>query len=397
VSKVTWAIVTGEYPPQAGGVSDYTRLVARGLAAAGEKVCVWSAACAEPTPDDPGVTVRRLPGHFGPSALFRLNRELNELRPPVRLLVQYVPHAFGWKAMNLPFCLWLRTRRREEVWIMFHEVSFPLGPQQRWKHNLLGRITRLMAWLAAQAADRIFVSIPAWARVLRQLAPQAPPAHWLPVPSNLPTRADPEAVALARRQTAPDPDSMVIGHFGTFGAHVTPVLREVIVRVLNRDRHRRALLLGRGSEVFAADLERAEPSLAGRLTAPGSLSAEKVVAHLAACDVLLQPYLDGVSSRRGSFMAGLALGLPIVTTDGEFTEPLWRKTPAILLAEATDVVGLVRATDGILSDGDRRAALGKEAARLYRERFGAERVVAALLDAAGVRPGAGACRVRAES
>jgi hypothetical protein len=25
-----WHIITGEYPPQPGGVSDYTRLVARG-------------------------------------------------------------------------------------------------------------------------------------------------------------------------------------------------------------------------------------------------------------------------------------------------------------------------------------------------------------------------------
>jgi hypothetical protein len=31
-----------------------------------------------------------------------LNRRADD-----RLLVQYVPHAFGFKAMNLPFCLWL--------------------------------------------------------------------------------------------------------------------------------------------------------------------------------------------------------------------------------------------------------------------------------------------------
>ena len=31
----TWAILTGEYPPQPGGVSDYTLQVCRGLAAAG--------------------------------------------------------------------------------------------------------------------------------------------------------------------------------------------------------------------------------------------------------------------------------------------------------------------------------------------------------------------------
>jgi len=41
---LTWAIITGEYPPQAGGVSDYTRIVAEALVAAGDEVHVWTPA-----------------------------------------------------------------------------------------------------------------------------------------------------------------------------------------------------------------------------------------------------------------------------------------------------------------------------------------------------------------
>ena len=37
-----WHILTGEYPPQPGGVSDYSRMVAHGLAAAGDEVVVWA-------------------------------------------------------------------------------------------------------------------------------------------------------------------------------------------------------------------------------------------------------------------------------------------------------------------------------------------------------------------
>ena len=37
-----WAILTGEYPPQFGGVSDYTRNVATGLVAAGDVVTVYA-------------------------------------------------------------------------------------------------------------------------------------------------------------------------------------------------------------------------------------------------------------------------------------------------------------------------------------------------------------------
>ena len=35
-----WAIITGEYPPDPGGVSDYTYLVATHLADAGDEVHV---------------------------------------------------------------------------------------------------------------------------------------------------------------------------------------------------------------------------------------------------------------------------------------------------------------------------------------------------------------------
>ena len=108
---IRWAILTGEYPPDPGGVSDYTRLVARGLAAAGDGVRVYAPPSrGTMVPDDPGVAVCRLPGRFGPRSLLVLERLLAEHPRPDRVLVQYVPHAFGFKAMNLPFAKWIATR-----------------------------------------------------------------------------------------------------------------------------------------------------------------------------------------------------------------------------------------------------------------------------------------------
>ena len=40
-----WHLITGEYPPQPGGVSDYTRFLASGLADAGETVAVSVTLC----------------------------------------------------------------------------------------------------------------------------------------------------------------------------------------------------------------------------------------------------------------------------------------------------------------------------------------------------------------
>ena len=168
-----WAILTGEYPPQQGGVADYTRLVARGLAEAGDAVTVFAPAlgCTDRSVcATPGVMVRRLPDHFGPRGLLVLDRELAARPRPDRILIQYVPHAYGYKAMNLPFIAWVAgwARQIAPVWVMFHEVMYPIQPGQRLRHAVLGWVNRLMARRLGRNADRMFVSIPAWGELLRQ-------------------------------------------------------------------------------------------------------------------------------------------------------------------------------------------------------------------------------------
>lgn len=83
-----WAIITGEYPPKLGGVSDYTRQVACGLAQAGDEVHVWAPPGPEPLTADAGVHPHRLRGNFDPRSLASLGRALDNLGRH-RLLVQY--------------------------------------------------------------------------------------------------------------------------------------------------------------------------------------------------------------------------------------------------------------------------------------------------------------------
>ena len=58
----------------------------------------------------------------------------------------------------------------------------------------------------------------------------------------------------------------------------------------------------------------AKLGLEDRVRWTGNLAGAEVAAALNACDVLLMPYLDGASLRRGTLMAGLANGCAIVTT-----------------------------------------------------------------------------------
>ncbi len=119
-----WNIITGEYPPQPGGVSDYTRLVADALAAAGDEVCVYAPpAAATDLSQPPNLRVYRLADHFGRRGLKEL-AQVSERDRTARMLVEYVPHAFGMKAMNVPLCLMLlRRRNSSNITVMFHEVA----------------------------------------------------------------------------------------------------------------------------------------------------------------------------------------------------------------------------------------------------------------------------------
>lgn len=371
----TRVLLTGEYPPQRGGVADYARQVAAALAGAGEQVHVFAPACGQPGNLDRGVTVHRLERGFAPMSLLRLGRAIASLPQPRRILVQYVPQSFGARGMNVPFCAWLRAWRRDPIDVMFHEVAFPLLRRQHLRHSVISLVQRTMARMLSAAADRVLVSTEAWIPLLRSLGVSAP-ATWLPVPSNLPIDVDRTQVAAFRSQLDPACNKQIVGHFGTFGEPVGGLVAGILAAILEAGTERIALLVGRGSRAFAADLVAARPGLKGRVEASGGLDGDSAAIRLAACDLLVQPFPDGVTTRRGSFMAGLALGVPVVSNQGPLMEPFWRDIEGITLAPSP--AGIVGVAEALLADDGRRRRAGAVGAEVYRARFALARSIEVL-------------------
>jgi glycosyltransferase involved in cell wall biosynthesis len=310
-----------------------------------------------------------------------LHRALSRDRRPFRLLVQYVPHMYGWKAMNVLFCAWLRWFCPVRPWVMFHEVAFPVARDQPLRHNFLGLVNRGMARAAARSAERVFVSVPWWMERLERIAGRRHRGLWLPVPSNVATEADPQAAAAVRARYAPGPEIRLIGHFGTYGEVIAGPLVRVLGSLLARDPGRRALLVGRGGEVVVEQLAAWAPNLSGRVFAAGGLSADGVAAHLAACDLLVQPYPDGASTRRGSLMAGIALGLPVVTTHGPATESIWADKGLASLVPAGDEAAMQTVAEDLLAKEAVRAELGCRGRAGYETHFSVRQTVATLRQA----------------
>ncbi len=369
MKKRSWHFITGEYPPQQGGVSDYCWQITRALASLDEEVHVWSPPSDRPAESSGGVRVHRLRSRFGLRCLYELSALIEQCPSPRRVFVQYVANALGWRAMNLPFCLWLLRHRADPIWVMFHEYAYVMSRRQKLSHNLLGLVTPVMGAIAAARADRVFVSIPAWGRRMPSFVQRSTPITWLPIPSNIPDRVDDERVSAARKQIEDDRASVVIGHFGTYSPRTSPLLSGVLTELLGRDPDRIALLIGRKSGEFAMHMKSRHPDLRKQFVATGALPAGEVAAHLRACDLLVQPYPDGVTSRRGSLMAGLALGLPIATNLGRFTDPAWVDSDAVALAGSPTPGAIAAAAEELLSSRARRAEVGRRAAALYAREF----------------------------
>lgn len=374
-----WKIITGEYPPQPGGVSDYTRLVALGLAARGNRVLVWAPGPADGALTDGPIEVRRIRDGFGPRSLGALGRGISDAGPG-EILVQYVPQAFGLRGMNLPLCLWLFARRRDRVTVMFHEVTVGLAWRQPMRLNIMGAAHHAMAFVLTRAARRCFVGAAAWETRLRLLSPQGAAISWLPVPSNVPVVEDATGVSAIRKRMVSN-GGLILGHFGTAReTWIADRVAEAAPTVLRGHPDSALLLAGRESVYLRSRVLAHAPELHQRVHATGPLGPVELSKCMSACDVMLQPYDDGVSTRRGTVMAALAHRRPVVTTAGFCTEPLWGESGAVALVPARDAATIGAAVSRLLDDHRERERLGAAAGELYAERFDIRHTIDALCE-----------------
>jgi glycosyltransferase involved in cell wall biosynthesis len=357
-------------------VSDYTRRLAVELVRQGDEVSVISSGASGWSMED-GVHVGRVADDAG---WFRREDApgMASTRPPT-VLVQYTPHSFGWRSLNLGFCLRLAWRglvRGDDVRIMFHEVAFPFV---RWPahHNLLALGHRLMAGILLASARRCHVSTTAWLPLLRWFNVRGRSVTSLPIPSNIEPLKDGEKAGPDGASSRPDEQGREAGalrlvHFSTFGPTITRLLKPALEKLLEEPKLHVALL-GRGARRFADTFSEAERT---RLTVAEDLPEAELSRHLAEADIALQPYPDGVTTRRTTVMACLAHGLPTVTNRGPLTEEDWDDVVALASSPAPEVLaGRVRE---LLNDPEARRTLGRHGRERYRREWSLERTVQRL-------------------
>jgi glycosyltransferase involved in cell wall biosynthesis len=373
-SPPSWHILASEYPPQIGGVSGHTFVMATAFAERGDAVHVWCTPASGETPERHGVVVHRTFGSFTFADLRATGHALDEYPAPRRLIVQWVPHGFGWRGMNVAFCAWLwsRARRGDRIELIVHEPFMPMdGPI---KHVPLGLAQRAMAAILLRAASSVWVTTPAWIDRLRPYSPFRMLAlRWIPVPSTVPVTADGQAARQLRERFA-ESDLCLVGHFGFGGGQAVELLAAGL-RAIAGHAGAHLVLIGRGSENLRTDLLSRVPHAAERLHVTGDLSPKDVSAWLSACDFLLQPYPDGVTTRRTTTVTALAHGIPVLTTSGPLSEAMWGESAAVALSPVGNPEGFALATKRLLKSAAERTRLKFAGRALYRARFDINRMI----------------------
>jgi glycosyltransferase involved in cell wall biosynthesis len=367
-------LIVGDSTPETGGMSAHMALLADGLARRSNVVHIWAPARAVvPVTPSPSIVLHHTLGTVDAADFRRTGQLLDGFPSPRRLLVYWVPHAYGHRGMNLPFCLWLRKRskqRGDRVELLLQECFLDVGVS--WRQTAAAAVQRLMTTVLLNAADRIWISIPRFEQVLRPYAlGRRVDFTWLPVPSNIAVVRDDAATADVRRRFAPR--RLLVGHFGTYRSDISDLMVRLTPEMLRRF-DATLVLLGSGGKALADQLTAQHADLRDRVHAIGYLDDAALSAHLSACDVVLQPYPDGLTSRRGSALAGLAHGRPIITNRGPFTEPLWDETQSVLFAPE-EPQPFLAAIDTLMREPPARGRLGAAAAATYEKYFSPERMV----------------------
>ena len=302
-----WHIITCEYPPQVGGVSDYTALLSQALRDEGQPVHVWAPGSEETPPTESHVY--RVLGNFDYASLARADELLDQYPSPRTLLVQWVPHGYGRRSMNVGFCRWLAKRVRHHGDLLQLMVHEPFLEFRGIRQSAAAAVHRWMVWTLLHAAERVWLSIPAWESKLRMYAPAKLRMDWLPIPSSIPRTATPDSTRAAREKSGNPP--LLLGHLGTYSPVIREMLEPTILELLRSHLELSFVMLGSGGREVRSAVLAASPDLSSRLFATGFLPSSELSAYLAACDLLIQPYPDGASSRRSSLMAGISHGVPV--------------------------------------------------------------------------------------
>jgi glycosyltransferase involved in cell wall biosynthesis len=174
-----------------------------------------------------------------------------------------------------------------------------------------------------------------------------------------------------------EPSDLVIGYFGFLNASkgIDTLFKGVHMARGKRIPAKLLMIGGRtgtsdpANILYAHEVDQMieDLGLAEHIHWTGFVTDREVSGHLTSADLIALPFRDGVSFRRGSLMAALAHGCPIITTHPQVAMPELTPDRHARLIAPDSPTALCIAIEDLADNADLRAELGQNACDLARQ------------------------------
>ena len=363
------AFVTGEYPPQIGGVGDHVALLRETLEQLGVTTSVITGTAGSLEFDHPRTS--RIMRRWGFTSMSNLLRRLEEIKPDV-VHLHYQSGAFGLSAAANLIPRFIRMGKlKARTVTTLHDLRTP------YVFPKAGPLRRFLVRRTARDSDGVILVSPEDSEELLgkylEIGKVSPVdsllASVIPVgPTILPTHTDEDRDALRRRLGLP-PRAFVVGHLGF------------------RQRNKGMRLLGDAlrqtqqlpAEVVLALIGSGQPAGDGRrhdrgeetdnigrwrVIETGRLTPDDMSLWLQCCDICVLPFTEGLSLRRSTFMSAIAHGLPVVTTRSKQKFPGVESGEYVILVPPGDATSLAYSIAQFAGSEQMRRDYGRRAREL---------------------------------
>ncbi len=371
--------ITGEYPPMQGGVGAFTQELARALVDLGHELFVFTDHRAANGKKNEPAHVTADAHTWGWGTLSRIRRWAQAQKLDI-VNIQYQAAAFNMAAFVHILPVRLDTVR---VVTTFHDLLVPyLFPKA-------GPLRYQAVLTLARSSDGVIVTNRGDQERLASERSIASLRH-IPIGSNIKPRLAPDYNRTVWRAALGfQPDDIVVGYFGFLNASkgIDTLLQGVRIARNNKLPIKLLMIGGRTGTsdpvniVYAQEVDQMvdDLNLHEHIRWTGFVDDQAVSGHLAACDMVALPFRDGVSFRRGSLMAALAHGCPIITTHPQMDVPELISDEQVRMIPAESPTALSIAVEDLAYNPDLREELGRRARDLARQ-FAWETIAAQTAD-----------------
>lgn len=346
-------VISRDAPPRHCGVGDHSVCLADALNAHGAETRILAFGGSTS-----GVVSANATTEAG-AWLDWLVQELQRLQSE-HVLLQYTPLYYqdipAWSDARLRDW-WSSLERRYATSLVVHETYY--RTLRRPRTLVSGTRQKRTLKALARGSDVVFTASDVLLRELQSWELRRAPVL-LPIGSNLP-RVEGSRETMRERYGI-EPDTAVLTLFG--GGNTLKWMSGFVNAVSNGlDAHglaHRWLLLGGVPEDWF--------ELSQRALAPGRLSPELLSEHLSMTDLFLMPHHSGLCAKRGTLMAAMQHGLPVVGTRGPMTDSFWDSVTGVRVTECA-VSSFVGAVTTLVADLPTRQRMGAANENHYDQHF----------------------------